>query len=128
MKNKKKSAQNCYRFMGSNSNFYKSLKAFGNLGVVDKKNPNVVVVMTWVCSIPHRNVSKWVEKMEFKTNEIKRVVRETLHVNAPVVWIENNIVDYELENSIDGEQSLLPGINFKKEFCPSDFLWKVKES
>ncbi len=96
------------RFFGQNSNFYKSLKAFAELGLVDTKNPNVVVIITFACAIPHKNVSKWKEKMEAKSLEIKGVLLKTLKVNAPVVYIENETEDNELEETEDREQTKLP--------------------
>jgi hypothetical protein len=46
---------------------------------------------------------------------IKTVVRETLMVNARVVWLENDVEDYELRSSSDKEQTRLP-----------DFTWQPK--
>ena len=96
------------RFSGRKSPFYKSLLAFGKLGLIDLKKPNVIVVMTHVCSDPHKNVEKWKSKLEEKSSEVKRLVKETLKVDPPVVFIENMFEDYELEPSKDGQQSKLP--------------------
>ena len=96
------------RFSGKKSPFYKSLLAFGRLGLIDKKKPNVVVIMTHSCSIPNKKVEKWKAKLEEKSSEVKRVVLETLGVNPPVVFIENEFEDYELQLSDDGQQSKLP--------------------
>ena len=76
--------------------------------MIDKSKPNVVGVITFACSIPHKNVEKWIEKMEAKSIEIKIVIRETLKINVSVVWVENNIEDNELSATDDGEQTKLP--------------------
>lgn len=99
---------NDVRFSGENSRFHNVLKNIAHLKIVDTQRPNLVVAFTWACSIPYKNEVKWKQAMEGKSLEISRIVRETLMVNAPIVWIENEYEDYELPKSEDHQQSRLP--------------------
>ncbi len=76
-----------FRFEGENSGFSKALKAAKKLGIFDRQNPNVVVVLTWACSLPNRNAQKWKAKMEAKGQKINSILLKTVGVQGPVVFI-----------------------------------------
>ncbi|CAB4023086.1 GTP-binding A [Paramuricea clavata] len=95
------------RIKGPNSNLSKCLRGIKLLEVVDTICPNLVVILTSCCSVGHKNVNKWEEKMEEKKEVISNIVYEVLGVLAPVVLIENdNDDEHELEK--DGDFTLLP--------------------
>ena len=96
-----------HRIEGSDSNLAHTLKILKELGVVDQHHPNVVAVLTFSCSISHRVVSKWEQKMKEKNNIISRAVFLTLGVEAPVVWLENDVEDFNALEKV-GEFTLLP--------------------
>ena len=97
------------RFQGEQSMFFKSLRAFSQLDLVDTKNPNVVVVMTHVCSVPYK---KWKSELKQKADSIKRLIQQALRVEPPVVCIENDYEEWGLKTTKRGYQSKLPdGIN-----------------
>ena len=96
-----------HRIEGSDSNLAHTLKVLKELDVVDQRYPNVVAVLTFSCSVSHKLVSRWEEKMKEKNNIISRAISQTLEIQAPVVWLENDVDDFnELEK--DGEFTLLP--------------------
>ena len=82
------------RFQGDNSAFVRSLKAIKRLNIVDKKNCNVVVVVTWAAALP-RNKEKWVANTQDKAGKLKSVILQTLQVDAPVIFLENEHEDAE---------------------------------
>lgn len=91
------------RFMGEQSAFSKTLKAFSKHvpGIFDRRNPNVIVAISWACSLPDRNAEKWKRKLVEKGNKINEVLNKTLGLSAPVVWIENAFEEAELERRTD---------------------------
>lgn len=99
------------RIEGPNSNLSKCLRGIQLLEVVDTNFPNLVVVLTFCCSVGHKNVTKWEKKMEEKKEMISNIAYEVLGVQAPVVLIENGIDEHDLQE--DGDFTLLP--NGKKQ-------------
>ena len=92
------------RFAGENSLFSKSLKAIKRLGIVDQNKPNVVIVFTFACAItPKQRKNNFFVMKGKKANEI---LFKTTGVTAPVVWIENEYDDYDLETQ--GAWTILP--------------------
>ena len=103
-----------HRIEGSDSNLAHTLKILKELGVVDQHHPNVVAVLTFSCSVYHKIVSKWEQKMKEKNDIISRAIFETLEIQAPVVWLENDVDDFnELERV--GEFSFLPNMQKQPE-------------
>ena len=94
------------RIKGPNSNLSKCLRGIKLLDVVDTKHQNLVIIVTFCCSVGHSNVEKWKQKMQEKTDNISKVVCEVLGVLAPVVLLENDIEEHELTK--DGDFTLLP--------------------
>ena len=97
---------NEHRMVGKNSKLANTLRALQQLDVVDKHHPNVVVVLTFCCSVSYHNVQKWGTVMEEKKNVISRSIHEAFGIEAPVVLLENDRESNDLEN--DGDFTLLP--------------------
>ncbi len=87
------------RFQGKNSRFMKCLRAIQRLHLVDRVNPNIVVVMTWACALPPR-------QLRIKMEKIHAVVLDAIHIDAPVVCLENLPDDFGLETV--GDYTQLP--------------------
>ena len=94
------------RVAGKNSNLSKSLKCLNELSLVDHRRPNVVAVLSFCCSVSSKKVEVWKEQMEEKKKVVQDVIFDALKVNAPVVLLENNFEDEELEK--DGDFTKLP--------------------
>jgi hypothetical protein len=103
---------NDHRIEGSNSDLANTLRILKELDVVDLHHPNVVAVLTFCCSVSH-NVQRWETKMEEKKNIISRHIEETLGIRPPVVLLENNYDDYELEK--DDDFTVLPNMERQPE-------------
>lgn len=84
------------RLLGDNSFFTKSLKAFKETtNLLDKKRPNLIVVLTHVDGIPKR---KFCEELDALKRIISDKVKEILGIrNVPIVPIENRAEDCGLE-------------------------------
>ena len=93
------------RIEGENSILSKSLKCLVKLGLVDKKNPNVVGVITHGCSFPTRKPDVWAEKIKRKSAVLKDVMFKHLNVSAEVVTLENMYGpdDFDLPIHKDGK-------------------------
>ena len=89
------------RMLGTEASATKMLNALSKLDIVDKNRPNVVIVLTHVCSL---SSSEFTEKLSAQSNIYKSIARSTLGVEPPVVWMENN-PSYELKK--DGDWTLL---------------------
>ena len=89
------------RFEGKDSEFRKSLRCVKQLNLVDPKNPNVVIILTHVCSIQKRTDKIWTEKLDEIRSNVSKVVFGVLNVSAPVVLIENMYEDCGLERCDD---------------------------
>ena len=63
------------------------------LHLVDRKHPNVVIVLTHVCSLPRK---AWETKLKSKAYYIKLLARRFFKIDVPIVYIENEFDDYEL--------------------------------
>lgn len=77
------------RFQGEQSTFFKSLKAFSQLSLVDTEKPNVIVIMTHVCTIPYKKVDCWKWELTKIADSVKNMIKQTLHIEPPVVFLEN---------------------------------------
>jgi GTPase SAR1 family protein len=88
------------RFSGKSSTLYKTLLEVGKLGIVDKKRPNVVLVLTHICSEPDE------EEVADIASELIRIIKETLGVPAEAVCLENSYNKFKLE--VAGDQTRLP--------------------
>ena len=85
------------RMLGSDANAMKMLQALSKLSIVDRKHPNVVIVLTHVCSHP---ASDFVAKLQELSGIYQTLSRSCLGVNPPVVWLENHS-GYPLQRSGD---------------------------
>ena len=85
------------RIAGENSNFSKSLRCLNELSLVDHCRPNVVAVLSFCCSVSCKKVETWKKKMENKKKVVQDVIFNALKVNAPVVLLENDFEEEELE-------------------------------
>ena len=94
------------RIRGANSNFSKSLRCLEQLRLVDQRCPNVVAILTWCCSIPYMNVTKWAEKMETMKKLVQDTIFQALKVTAPVVMLENDCEEHGLK--VVGDFTSLP--------------------
>lgn len=96
------------RIAGVNSNLVKTLRGIKYLEVVDKNHPNLVVILTFCCSVPRGNVHRWKEKIEKKKQDISTIVFKVLAVRAPVIPMENAYGDNDHELEKDGDFTVLP--------------------
>ena len=94
------------RIAGENSNLSKSLRCLNELSLVDHRRPNVVAVLSFCCSVSCKKVETWKKKMETKKKVVQDVIFDALKVNAPVVLLENDFEEEELEK--DGDFTRLP--------------------
>ena len=94
------------RIAGENSDLSKSLRCLNELGLIDHRRPNVVAVLSFCCSIPCKKVEKWKKNMETKKKVVQDVIFDALKVIAPVVLLENDSEEHELER--DGDFTKLP--------------------
>ena len=95
------------RVLGEESKFAKNLRTLKSMGVIDTERPNIVVVVTHACSLPHKNVKTWTDKKSKIQNMFKEVFKQVISKNVPVVFMENEYSDQELER--DGVKgTLLP--------------------
>ena len=90
-------SSNDNRMLGSEANALRMITCLSKLDIVDKKRPNVVIVLTHVCSHPRVGFA---EKMGEQSVIYQNIARACLGVNPPVVWMENN-PKYELERRGD---------------------------
>lgn len=95
------------RIKGPCSNLSKGLRGIKFLEVVDTNCPNVVVVVTFCCSVGHKNVDKWKKMMQTKKDLISTIVFEVLGVKTPVVFVENDPENFH-ELQKDGDFTILP--------------------
>ena len=78
------------RFVGKNSKLSKTIRSIGTLNIIDRKFPNLVIVITHIMGLGKK---KW----EDKRKEIKKCVKDVCSIDAPVVFVENEPEDYDLE-------------------------------
>ena len=74
----------------SNSNLSKSLRRLNKLDLVDRRNPNVVAILLFSCSISYKDVDRWEKTMKKKKQIVQAVILQVLEVFAPVVLLEND--------------------------------------
>ena len=94
------------RIKGENSELGKSLRCIKQLGLVDSKNPNVVVILSHACSIRKKNDEEWTKALDKIKSNVTKIVFADLKVFAPVVLIENMYDDCDLEHL--GDYTVLP--------------------
>ena len=85
------------RMFGTEASAMKMLHTLSKLGIVDKKRPNLVIVLTHVCS---HSPSSFFEKLSTQSIIYQNIARSTLGVDPPVVWMENDN-SYNLERKGD---------------------------
>ena len=90
-------SSNDNRMLGSEANALRMITSLSKLDIVDKNRPNVVIVLTHVCSHPRVGFA---EKMKKQSVIYQNIARTCLGVYPPVVWMENN-PGYELERRGD---------------------------
>ena len=78
------------RFVGKNSKLSKTIRSLGTLNIIDRTNPNLVIVITHIMGLGKK---KW----ENKKQEIKKCVKDVCSIDAPVVFVENEPEDHDLE-------------------------------
>ena len=76
------------RIDGPTNNLIKSLRVLKKLDLVDTAKPNVVGIITHACQFA-RTTAKWIERFEKKRKNLQSIILEYLHVEAPVVALEN---------------------------------------
>ena len=86
------------RMFGDESRAQKMLQSVSKLNIVDKEHPNVVIVLTHVCSHPR---SEFVDILRKLGNRYQQLSYSYLGVSPPVVWLENSSLGYELEKKGD---------------------------
>ena len=101
------------RIVGKNSDLAKSLRCIKHLDLVDLKNPNVVVILTHVCSIRKKNDKKWTKALDNIKSTVKKIVFDNLKVLAPVVLIENMYENCRLKRR--GDYTRLPNGELQPE-------------
>ena len=72
------------------------------LHLLDRKHPNIVIVLTHVCSMPRK---AWKTKLASKTYYMKLLARRFFKIEVPVIYIENDFADHELD--VVGDFTLL---------------------
>ncbi len=96
------------RWRGKNSSFEKSLKALKKINIVDKHKPNVVVVVTWACSVVIKNPEKWRDNLREKGNKVNQILMRTVGVQGPVVYLENEYGEEKADLPVVGDCTMLP--------------------
>ncbi|XP_065639448.1 uncharacterized protein LOC136072228 [Hydra vulgaris] len=96
------------RYNHERSKFVLSLKQIKKLNIVCQEFPNVVVIITFACSIAFGDVEKWKEKLNQISSKIKHLVSKHLGIDSLVVWLENDYEFCGLTVSNDNNSSFLP--------------------
>ena len=91
------------RIQGANSNLAKSLRCMKQMKLIDTRYPNVVAILTF-CTALGESKQKFSRNIEPKMKIVRDTIFEFLEVNAPVVAIENDRTDLE----VDGNYTVLP--------------------
>ena len=91
------------RIQGENSNLAKSLKCLKALKLVDSKHPNVVAVLTFSTALGEKE-KRFTKNMALKKQIVGETLFRFLHVQAPVVALENDVEDLD----VNGDYTLLP--------------------
>ena len=96
------------RVIGDQSSIAKNVRTLKSVSVLDTKMPNVIVVVTFACSLAHQKVSTWVEHKKRVAGMYQKFFSDTFHIEVPVVFIENQFDAFELDTAADIEGTLLP--------------------
>ena len=75
------------RVEGDNSSFSKGIRIANNLGLIDQKKPNVIIILTKIQYIFDED--EWEEKLNKMESRVKSVLKKEANILAPVVCIEN---------------------------------------
>ena len=92
------------RFEGENSCFVKNLKLLQTMAAIDSENPNVVIAMTFVYSIPPKD---WEARVGIKVEKVKSVFKSAMGFEAPVVYLENDFEGHYLSTDDDKTGTVL---------------------
>ena len=95
------------RIDGDQSSFVKSLRALNSLHVIDTEKPNVVIAVTHACSLPHKDIQRFIDKKDKIKAMYQEVAQTTLKIDVPVVFIENNYEEQQLE-AFGNQETFLP--------------------
>ena len=103
------------RMLGYKSRVASMFKVLKNkkLHLIDRKRPNVVIVLTHVCRYPKKT---WETKLASKAYFVQLLVRRFLKIDVPIVYIENEPDDYDLD--ISGDFSIL----YNGEYQPKNLF------
>ena len=117
------------RIEEENSILFKSLKSLVKLGLVDKKNPNVVGVITHSCSFPTRKPDVWAEKIKRKSAVLKDVMFKNLKVSAEVVTLENMYGpdSFDLPIHKDGKVFLWLNLYYQQTVFQWPWYWYIMD-
>ena len=91
------------RFDGAKSSLVKNLQILEAMRVIDRENPNVVLVLTNACSVARKN---WAAKISETAKNINQVLKSRLGFCAKIAYIENDLENHELPGKDEG--TLLP--------------------
>ena len=94
------------RIAGENSNLLKTLRYLNELSLIDRCHPNVVAVLSFCCSVP-------LEKVEKKKKVVQDVIFDALKINSPVVVLENDFEEHNLEKV--GDFTRLPNEELQRK-------------
>ena len=73
------------------------------LELVDICRPNLVIVLTHVMSLP---ISVFSQRIKKTSDVIQEIIKAHFGIQARIVYIENNVVEYELP--VEGDWTILP--------------------
>ncbi|KAI6655633.1 hypothetical protein LOD99_11392, partial [Oopsacas minuta] len=93
---------NDYRIQGQNSQFYRMLKAFKQLELVDIRRPNLIIVMTHIMTTPKGSFQ---QRIQEQSDTIKGMVKKHFSIDPKIVYVENSAEAYELPK--DGDWTVL---------------------
>ena len=97
------------RFAGPRSAFVKNLELLQAMAVIDADNPNLVIVLTRACSIPHADgVHFWKKELEEKAKLMQNIMQDKFGFIAPYVFLENNFQRWNLPYDDENSGTVLP--------------------
>ena len=89
------------RLLGKDSELQKSLRCVKLLNIVDHNNPNVVTILSHAGDIQKKTNEEWTKELDKIKSTVSKFVSSILNVSVPVVAIENNYDDCDLEHCGD---------------------------
>ena len=92
-----------YRIQGENSKSNLMFKVLKLLELVDICSPNLVIVLTHVMSLP---ISVFSQRIKETSDVILEIIKAHFGIQARIVYMENNVVEYELP--VEGNWTVLP--------------------